>query len=118
MVMLLELDRVVPAIENHPSPRRMTESQGPDIVLRLEERYAATILYILRIGPAQIGAVAAYLADWTGNLVQQGFELRGIATFPRGKNRRIDELLWLAGFDGKMQLLEVPAMDLLPHSHI
>ena len=70
MVMLLELGGLIPAVENHPSPRRMTESQRPDIVFRFEERDAATVSYILCIGPAHIGAVAAYLADWARDLVQ------------------------------------------------
>jgi hypothetical protein len=118
MVMFLELRRVVPAVEDHPSPSRMTEGQCPDIVLWLEERHAATVLYILRIGPAQIGAVAGYLAKGSGNLIQQRGELRGIAAFPGSQNRRIDDLVRLTGLDGQMQLLEIPPTDLLPRPDI
>ncbi len=115
---MLELDRVVPAVENHPFPRRMTEGQCPDIVIRLEEWHAATVLHILCVGPAQIGAVARHLSKGSGNLIQQRGELRGSAAFPRSQNRRINNHVRLTGLDGKVQLLEIPAMNLLSHSHI
>ena len=116
--MFLELRWVVPAVEDHPSRSRMTEGQCPDIVLWLEERHAATVLYILRIGPAQIGAVAGYLAEGSGNLVQQGDKPRGIPAIPRRQHRRIDDLIGLTGLDGQMQLLEIPPTDLLPRPDI
>jgi hypothetical protein len=118
MIMLLELGGIIPAVENHPSPSRMTEGQCPDIVLRLEERHTAAILDILCIGPAKIGAVAGYLSKGSGNLVQQGNKLRRISAITGGQHRRIDDLVWLTGLDGQMQFLEIPSTDLLSHSHI
>lgn len=96
----------------------MTEGQCPDIVLWLEERNAATVLYILRIGTAQIGAVAGYLAKGSGNLVQQGDKPRRIPAIPRRQHRRIDDLIGLTGLDGQMQLPEIPSTDLLPRPDI